>query len=116
MSPHSCARCARFQTLTRLPNTRHIGLEEPMIRRFRQLPLSLKLTLAFLTLVVFAGASGAVGLTQLKRLDTISNGMKSNWLPCVKLGQMATDMSEFRGLESQHMLSFEPGEKTQIEQ
>jgi methyl-accepting chemotaxis protein len=74
-----------------------------------------KLTVAFVTLLVFAGSLGAVSLSQLKRLSTINNDMKSHCLPSVKLGHLTTNISEFRLLETQHMLAFDPTEKLQIE-
>ena len=74
--------------------------------------ISVKLSGAFLLMVMLTGGIGLFALIQLARINTSTEEMASNWLPSIRYaGEMQGLLNDFRQSETQHALAVTAEEK-----
>ena len=79
---------------------------------FSNIKISVKLSGAFLLMVLLTGGVGLFALIQLARINTSTEEMASNWLPSIRYaGEMQGLLNDFRQSETQHALAVTAEEK-----
>ncbi len=79
---------------------------------FSNTKISVKLSGAFLLMVLLTGAIGVFALTQLARINANTEEMASNWLPSMQYtGEMQGLLNDLRQAETQHAMAVTAEEK-----
>ena len=79
---------------------------------FSNTKISVKLSGAFLIMVLLTGVIGVFALTQLARINATTEEMASNWLPSIQYnGEIQGLLNDLRQAETQHVMAVTAEEK-----
>ena len=73
---------------------------------FSNVKISVKLSGAFLLMVLLTGVIGLFALTQLARINASTEEIASNWLPSIRyVGEIKGLLNDLRQAETQHAMA-----------
>lgn len=79
---------------------------------FSNIKISVKLSCAFLLMVLLTGVIGLFALTQLARINASTEEIASNWLPSIRyVGEIEGLLNDLRQAETQHAMAVTAEEK-----
>ena len=79
---------------------------------FSNIKISVKLSFAFLLMVLLTGVIGLFALTQLARINASTEEIASNWLPSIRhAGEIEGLLNDLRQAETQHAMAVTAEEK-----
>jgi methyl-accepting chemotaxis protein len=83
---------------------------------FSNIKISVKLSSAFLLMVLLTGVIGLFALIQLARINGSTEEIASNWLPSIRyVGEIQGLLNDFRQAETQHAMAVSPEEKVEAD-
>jgi methyl-accepting chemotaxis protein len=79
---------------------------------FSNIKISVKLSCAFLLMVLLTGVIGLFALIQLARINASTEEIASNWLPSIRyVGEIEGSLNDLRQAETQHAMAVTAEEK-----